>query len=339
MAVRPYKKRSREEVPGVWIIDFYPEGRKGPQVKRKFPESGTRTYAEALEFEQTCRRINHSEAVRPNNPRICDVLPEYLEWHKLHRADRTHKDTLYSLKWLLPIFGNLPVSRITHAEITNFQMTRGCGPRSINKELHYLSAIMTWMHKRGYCDKPIKIEMLPYRRPIPQPPSPGDSKAFLAQIKEPLKFALVSMMYQLGLRFSEAANLRWEAVDQKRVVVTGKGNKVRILPMPDNVWEIIGPSRQEKGYVFPNPKTGMPYGSLKTLFTAASRRAGIKRLTPHSLRHALATDLLAETGDLELVRRVLGHGSITTTQIYTQVGTERIDEALQRTHKNRAQKE
>lgn len=86
---------------------------------------------------------------------------------------------------------------------------------------------------------------------------------------------------------------------------------------------LLEPLKKSEGYVFANPKTGKPYGSLKTLFRNARKRAGIKRIHPHLLRYAIGTYTLEATGDLRLVQEFRGHKSINTTQIYTQIATSR----------------
>ena len=331
MATRPFKKRSGEEVPGVWLIDFWPNGRNGKRRLLKYPEDGsTCDIAEAVMYEQNCRQhSNLPQTKRMINPAIEDVLPEYLVWHKLHRAERTHKDLAYSLKNILAIFGSLSVSRITNNDVIRFKQLRPDHPRATNKDLHYLSGIISWMVKNDYAVAlPFKFEQMPYSKPIPRPPTSSDVEAFLSQVKEPDKLAMCVLMFEAGLRFNEVVNLKWENVDlgQGVVSVLGKGAKWRAALLPGRVIEIIAPFKKDSGLVFPSTKTGKAYTSFKTLFKAASRRAGIREIHPHGLRHAAATDLLSSTGDLRLVQRMLGHADINTTTIYTHIDLERLKE-------------
>jgi len=342
MSVRPYKKSNGDEVPGVWKIDFRPEGSAGPHRKLKYPEEGTCTRAEALAFEQECRRLSITKTARRNvNPAIRDIIPEYLEWHSLHRAPRTHKDLLYSLKNILEVFGPLPVSRITPGDITKFQLKRREHPRAVNKDLHYLGAIITWMVKNNRANElPFKIEHLPYTRPIPRPPSADDVGKFLTEVHGDDKRAICLLMFKSGLRWNEVARLTWQNVDlgEGVAVVMGKGSKERVALLPPEVVEILAPIRQHEGWVFPNPATGAPYGSLKTLFKSACRRAGIKGFTPHKLRHRAATDTLAACGDLRLVQSMLGHADIQTTTIYTHVDVGRLRDVAEKVESHRAKK-
>jgi site-specific recombinase XerD len=334
MSIRPYKKRNDELIPGVWEIDFRPEGRNGPRRVLKYPEDGVCSRVEAEAFEKECRRLTITSQTKKHiNPSIESILPEYLEWHSLHRAAKTHKDVLASLPKITKIFGSLPVSRITPGDVVRFSLLRPTHPRATNKDLHYLGGIISWMVTVGYADPlPFKPEQMPYTKPLPDPPTADEVEAFLAQIKEPDKKALCIMMFEAGTRWNETANMRWEKVALKdgTAKVLGKGNKWRLVLLPERVVEILTPLQQPSGWVFPNPKTGEPYGSFKTLFKAACRRAGIRSIHPHELRHRAATDTLEACGDLMLVKEMLGHSSIQTTTIYTQVVSGRLKAAAEK---------
>jgi len=318
MAVRPHDTK-----PGHWVIDYYPEGRNGKRV-RDVLEC---TEAEAREYEKAIKRIHVSVGYSGPNPTISQALPEYLDWAKLHRADRTYRDFLYVVKHIEAIFGPLPVSRITPAHIQQYKELRAGSPRATNKELHYLGGLIKWMVENDYADPlPFKIKGVPYRRPIPNTPHSNDVEKFLSEIADPLKQALCLMMFEAGARFDEAVKLRWENIDwdDKTVLLLGKGSKERLTILPPRVEVIIAGNRQPEGWVFPNPRTGTPYTTLKTIFNNACRRAGIKRFTPHKLRHSFATDLLEATDNLSLVQDILGHESIETTRIYAKVRTRRM---------------
>lgn len=419
MSVRPHKDRKGKIIPGHWVIDYYPQGRKGK--RDRFVYQGSE--AEALAVEQELRR-QHIGSERQVNPRINDVLPEYLDWLKAHRASRTHKDVLQSLKWIRPIFGPLPVSRITPATFAKFKHERGPGdpeivqqiefveeviaagggrrskilfasvlddrmrkikqddpgrhkrlavwmrwirphfaelrlcditpaikkhyaetrghkPRAINKEIDYIQGIIAWMVKNNYAEPlPFVPEKVPYNRPLPKVPHHEDVKAFLSEIKDPLRLAMVLIMFRGGTRFTETAHILWENIDWRNetIILTEKvkRGRQRIVILPDAAREILAPLAKDKngrrkvGYIFINPKTGKPYGSLKTMFKGAARRAGINRLTPHQLRHAFATYLLEQEGDLRLVQEALGHRDVQTTQIYTQVNISRLRTAVRK---------
>jgi len=329
MSVRPHPT-----IKNAWIIDYYPEGRKGKRVRRVVQGVD---FEGAKRLEQTLRQqhrlLSETLARSGRLPIIEEILPDYLSWLKIHRAESTYKDILGSLKWLLPIFGALHPSQITPLHIQEYKTRRGINkPRAINKELAYLKSIISWMVRNGLAQPlPFQIEMMPYKRPLPKAPPPKAVKAFLAEVKDPQKKAMVYFMLKAGCRFREVAHLRWEYVDMERGVsmaVKTKGSKPRIIIIPEEVMPYLKKQYQSTGYMFLNAKTGKPYTTLKTLFKTACRRAGIEKITPHMLRHFFATDLLERTHDLRLVQEALGHEQLSTTEIYTRVTLDRLKKAI-----------
>jgi len=331
MSIRPLNPEKTK-----WQIDYYPLGRKGKRERITF----TGNEADATAYELELRRMHVTEG-QGTNPKINDIIPEYLEWHKIHRAPKTHTDVKNSLTRLKPFFGHLPVSRITPTVINQFKKSRAGRNCSIKKELNYLKAIITWMVKNNYAKPlPFKIEPVKYQRPVPEIPHPSDIEAFINAIKDPIKKAMVLFMYQAGLRFSDMTSIRWEKIDWNNDIVylTQKGDRPRLCILTDEIKSLILPFKKAEGWVFENPKTGKPYGSMKTIFNLASKRAGIRRITPHKLRHASATYMLEAVGDLRLVQEFLGHEDVSTTQIYTQVATSRLKAAMKKASDYTSQK-
>lgn len=325
MSVRPHKNH-----PGKWIIDYYPQGRKGKRVQTVV--TGSESDARALELQ--LRRDGFTAPSNKVNPKIVDVLPEFLNWYKLHRKPRSYKDMVYALKFLVPHFGKLQVNRITQGVVTQYKQLRQDRVRSCNKELTCLQAILKYMVKNNHCNPlPFTIELLPYKQPLPQIPHPGDIQKFIDAVTNPIKKAMVLFMWQCGLRFCDTTNLRWENINWDTNVILVEITKTdpRMCILTKEIKAHLLPFRKDSGYVFENPKTGQPYKSVKTLFRDASKRAGIRRINPHLLRHACGTYMLEATGDLRLVQTTLGHKSVETTQRYTHIATKRLQAGMQAT--------
>jgi len=163
--------------------------------------------------------------------------------------------------------------------------------------------------------------------------------------------ALLELLYASGLRISEALGLDVEqlSVDGAFVRVIGKGDRERLVPVGDvaldwlNRWLTEGrPALLALGHV--SPERGGPlflgdrgrrlarqqgFGVVK----AAARTAGLSdRISPHTLRHSFATHLLEGGADLRIVQELLGHASISTTQLYTHLTGERVREVYARAH-------
>jgi integrase/recombinase XerC len=154
--------------------------------------------------------------------------------------------------------------------------------------------------------------------------------------------AVLALLYGSGLRISEALGLkRADAGAGDAVTVTGKGRKQRMVPVLPQVQKLVAAyivlcpyDLPEDGPLFVGAKGG-PL-SARVVQIAMARLRGVLGLpetaTPHALRHSFATHLLARGGDLRSIQELLGHASLSTTQIYTEVDAERLIEAYRSAH-------
>ena len=130
------------------------------------------------------------------------------------------------------------------------------------------------------------------------------------------------VMYLAGLRKNEVLGLTWEQVDLPNgvFIINGKGDRQRVLPIHPMLSPLLSQIPQVGPLVFPSWKTGRKLVEIRPSIKKAKEAAGItKRITPHLLRHTFATHLLGRGSDSRVIQMLLGHASITTTQIYAQV--------------------
>lgn len=157
--------------------------------------------------------------------------------------------------------------------------------------------------------------------------------------------AVMALLYGSGLRISEALGLKRRDVPLPGagdvLIVSGKGNKTRMVPVLQNVLTLI----QDYAAMCPHPLPpegpvflGARGGPLKAriIQLTMERLRGALGLpdsaTPHALRHSFATHLLTRGGDLRAIQELLGHASLSTTQIYTGIDTERLFEVYRTAH-------
>jgi integrase/recombinase XerC len=160
--------------------------------------------------------------------------------------------------------------------------------------------------------------------------------------------AVMALLYGSGLRISEALGLKRREVPRAGegdvLVVTGKGNKTRMVPVLQNVLQLIDDyialcpyPLPAEGPIFVGAKGG-PL-SPRIIQLAMERLRGALGLpdsaTPHALRHSFATHLLSRGGDLRAIQELLGHASLSTTQIYTGIDAERLLEVYASAHPRR----
>ena len=154
--------------------------------------------------------------------------------------------------------------------------------------------------------------------------------------------AVLGLLYGCGLRVSEALGVKRSEFDGRDVLtVTGKGRKQRMVPLIAPVAKLIADyialcphELPADGPLFVGAKGGPLSPRLVQLAMARLRGAlGLgATATPHALRHSFATHLLAGGGDLRAIQELLGHASLSTTQIYTAVDAERLIEAYRSAH-------
>jgi len=152
--------------------------------------------------------------------------------------------------------------------------------------------------------------------------------------------AVLELFYSSGLRLAELASLDVKDLDPigETVRVMGKGARERIVPVGAIALEAISRYRHEasvqSGPLFINKsRKRLGHRSIWLLLKACVREAGLPAtLSPHKLRHSFATHLLDNGADLRSVQSLLGHASLTTTQIYTHVTTERLKKAYDAAH-------
>jgi len=154
--------------------------------------------------------------------------------------------------------------------------------------------------------------------------------------------AVLALLYGSGLRISEALGLKRADFDADDVLsVTGKGRKQRMVPTIAPVRKLIADylalcpyDLPAEGPLFVGAKGGPLSARLVQIAMARLRGAlGLDATaTPHALRHSFATHLLAGGGDLRAIQELLGHASLSTTQIYTAVDAERLIEAYRSAH-------
>jgi integrase/recombinase XerC len=154
--------------------------------------------------------------------------------------------------------------------------------------------------------------------------------------------AVLALLYGCGLRISEAFGLkRAEVGANDAITVTGKGRKQRMVPVLPQVGKLIADyvalcpyDLPDDGPLFVGAKGGPLSPRLIQLAMARWRGAlGLpETATPHALRHSFATHLLARGGDLRSIQELLGHASLATTQIYTEVDAERLIGAYRAAH-------
>jgi integrase/recombinase XerD len=230
---------------------------------------------------------------------------------------------------------------------------RGLSPRS---QARALSAIRSFhrllaAEKLAPSDPSDEIDSPRRERKLPQPLSPTECAALLAapDPRTPAgrrDRAMLELLYATGLRVSELVGLQLNDLNlETRVLVArGKGNKERLVPVGtpaaasvraylEGARELLLKGRRSTGLFVTSRGGPMTRHGFARLLVRHARSAGIRRvISPHKLRHAFATHLLAGGADLRAVQEMLGHADVATTQIYTHVDTTQARRLYDRFH-------
>ena len=160
-------------------------------------------------------------------------------------------------------------------------------------------------------------------------------------------YVIIEVLYDCGLRVSELVNLRMSNIyaDEEYLQIIGKGDKERWVPIGRRALELlttyietvrchVTPKPGEERYVFLNRRGHHLSRQMVFIFLQnAVREAGIKKsVSPHSLRHSFATELVENGADLRAVQEMLGHASVSTTEIYTHLSRETLRETIATYH-------
>lgn len=233
---------------------------------------------------------------------------------------------------------------------------------TINRHLSALKTFFSWMSSRGLIDAdPVSALVGPKTGShLPKVIKPKDMAKFLSvhaprdlngnareqTIEDMRDQAVLELLYACGARVSEASNLLLENVDldHMQVKLFGKGSKERIVPIHELAADAMRAyslyarfklldGKDSEFFFISSRGNKFSDAAIRKMFKATLSEAGLDTsLTPHAMRHSFATDILAGGADLRSVQEMLGHASLSTTQIYTHISPDRLKEAHKLAH-------
>ncbi len=228
----------------------------------------------------------------------------------------------------------------------------GIAPRSMARSLSSLRGFFRHMEREGLVTNHALARLRTPKVPhsIPKPVSTAAALALVDDAAgvaaEPWvaarDTAIVTLLYACGLRVSELLGLnRGDAPLGPTLTILGKGNKERLVPVlpaarhaVDEYLALCPHALGKEGPLFVGVrgKRLNPREVQKLVATLRARLDLPEKTTPHALRHSFATHLLSAGGDLRSIQELLGHASLSTTQVYTEVETERLRAVYDKAH-------
>ncbi|MEX0325536.1 MAG: tyrosine recombinase XerC [Puniceicoccaceae bacterium] len=233
----------------------------------------------------------------------------------------------------------------------------GVSKRTLHLRLSAFRSFFRYLRKHGIVDhNPVAGVSVPkFRKPLPKFLTEREMERFLDGPAHLLEQGecdpftakrdalLFELFYGAGLRISEVVQASWRDYDKgsRCLKVLGKGRKERLCPVGDQAAKLLEEFRNEHAVVTDEDEpilhtlAGKPLSPfwIQKRMKVYLRLAELPEdLTPHKIRHSFATHLLNAGADMRVVQELLGHASLSTTQIYTHVGLKRLKEAHSRAH-------
>lgn len=316
---------------GNWCFKFV---KNGIQYHRCF--KGADKY-EVIAYEAALRveieRSEHQFKVEKIKPKkLLDIINEYKEYKKANYTAPTLHDHI--LDNFLKLVGNAPISKITPNDIEKYKNLRSgvVQNSTINRELNSLSKMFSLAVENDYIKispfssvKKLRIENKPDRFLDAE-----EEKKLLASSNSFIQKIIITALHT-AMRKGEILNLKWDDIDLKKgyiKILKTKNNRTRRIPLSDKLKKILKELPKISEYVFSNPQTKTKYTDIDNVFSRAVKKSGIKHITFHQLRHTAATRMVERGIDLIVVKEILGHEDISTTQRYSHPVPERTQEAI-----------
>lgn len=252
------------------------------------------------------------------------------------------------------------LSQITHIHIRSWivsLVSAGVSAVSVNRKISALRSFYKWLNKRSYMAKnpmlkitapkmpkrlPVTIQNMNMEKLLEQPiQTTSDSLTNYILIRD--TFILV-LLYSTGIRRAELIGLKISDFDlyRKEVRVTGKGNKIRSIPLTDTLISQMKDYLKSRSHwgdksndVLLLTNTGKPVYP-RFIHDIVSRQLGelttLSKKSPHVLRHTFATHMLDRGADLNGIKEILGHASLAATQVYTHSSIQKLKDVYSKAH-------
>ncbi len=278
-----------------------------------------------------------------NKPALADIRLEQLaerfkSWARAHKKPKAARRYESSLSMLLPRFGKLSLSAVTHEAVERYMTDRrgdGRKPATVNRDVAALKRMFSKAVEWGLAaDSPLRrVKLLPENNVRVRYLSDEEREALLAHCQGHL-LDIVNIALHTGMRQGEILNLKWQDMDLGRrqiIVRDTKNGETRHVPVSPPLLTIMRQIRRQPGqpWLFPNHE-GKPIQDISTAWENAVEAAGIEGFRFHDLRHTFASYYVMSGGDLNPLRVILGHKSLTMTLRYAHLAPEHLHAGVDR---------
>ena len=332
MAIRKIKKS--------WWIDF---SYNHIRYRKRSPYN-SRDGAEA--YEAVLRqKLARGETLDPQEKKQQECEQQFKEfawkWFETYVKTNNKPSEIYSKKsalraHLIPFFGNMSLNKMRTFHIEQYKAQKikeGLAKKTVNNHLTVLSSCLRT------AEDWVNLKTLPKIKWLKIPPyeidflSPEESERLLAH-SQGMWREIILMALKTGLRRGELQGLSWADIDWNaqtltvrhswadnlKVLNTPKSNKVRYIPLTNELYEVLLQKKLSVGFVFPGENGQRFVGKrLNIEIRNACTKAGIRQISCHTLRHTFASHLVMKGAPLKAIQELLGHADIQTTMRYAHL--------------------
>lgn len=305
-----------------WYVDFR---FKGQRIRESIGPS--RKDAEKIIAKKKTEIVeNRYLDIRkePEPVKFYDFAKDYLKSVKPKRKKENYRRTVSLMRQLNKVFDSKDLHKMTQKEIEDYQTMRRekVKPATINREIALLKTMFTkaieWSKVKDSPAKKVKLlegEIKRVRFLMPD-----EIQTLLSNCADHLK-PIVTAAVHTGMRKGELLNLKREQVNFEQGFITlteTKNNERRDIPIDETVKATLESIKGEGSYFFAD-KNGKPLGDVKTGFSMALKRSGIRDFRFHDLRHSFASNLVMAGVELNVVGELLGHKTSVMTKRYSHL--------------------
>jgi integrase/recombinase XerC len=286
---------------------------------------------------------------------MLDKFLEYLQFEKRcspHTVTSYRKDLEDFSQFCLKSEATADISKADKKIIRNFIVDlseNNIAKRSINRKLSSLRSFYLFLMKIGEI-KVSPAEAIPSLKfyadkqiPMSEEEMQKLSDSIFSQVTDVLEKCIMEVLYQTGIRKAELCGMMFESVNlsENELKITGKGNKQRVIPIAAELADLLRsylnvrrPLEEYRSYFFVNKKgkkltekfVYLVVNKYLSLVTTKEKRS------PHILRHSFATHVLDNGAEISKVKKILGHSSLASTQVYTNANIEQLKKVFNQAH-------
>jgi site-specific recombinase XerD len=256
-----------------------------------------------------------------------------------NQSRKTEENHYVCMKQMVRFFGDMDIEQLTFADVRNWKISLEArrSPETVRNYIIKLRVVLAYLNAQGL--SVLSPDTIPVPKRTDKVPTYISSEEVAelieacecargCRINTARNRAMISLLYASGIRISELCSLNRASIRDDSFTIVGKGGKARLCFVDRrtalllHAYERLRTDNQASLFVSNETFNRLTPAVAQEVFKNVTRRAGMTKVTPHTMRHSFATNLLKNNMNMRYVQELLGHASLETTQMYTHVVNE-----------------